>query len=115
MAASIELRKKGFEAEVFESLPQLGGILSWGIPGYRLDPKSVGKVINDIKKKGVVFKEKQKIGRQKKLSELMKDFDAVLLAIGEGKAKDSRACCTGTSSCKGLAQAGKALAARKRL
>ncbi len=88
MAASIELRKKGFEAEVFEALPQLGGILSWGIPGYRLDPKSVGKVINDIKKKGVVFKEKQKIGRQKKLSELMKDFDAVLLAIGEGKAKD---------------------------
>ncbi len=89
MAAAIELRKKGFETEVFEALPELGGILSWGIPGYRLDKKAVQQTIEELKKKGVVFKRKQKVGSEKKLSELVQDFDAVLLAIGEGKAKNT--------------------------
>ena len=87
MAAAIELRKKGFETEVFEALPELGGILSWGIPGYRLDKNAVQAMIGKMEKKGVVFRKGQKVGGEKKLPALAKEFDAVLLAIGEGKAK----------------------------
>jgi glutamate synthase (NADPH/NADH) small chain len=87
MAASIELRKKGHSVKVFEALPELGGILSWGIPGYRLDKRAVEGALKELRAKGVEFKAGQKIGTKKTLSELMKEFDAVLLAIGEGRAK----------------------------
>jgi len=87
MAAAIELRKKGLRAEVFEALPKLGGILSWGIPGYRLDCKAVDKLLEELKAKGIVFRRKERIGGKKKLSGLMEEFDGVLLAIGEGQAK----------------------------
>jgi len=87
MAAAIELRKKGFSVEVFEALPKLGGVLNWGIPEYRLPGKAVEKEIEAMKKKGIVFRPGCKVGEQKMLSELEKEFDAVLLAIGEGKAK----------------------------
>jgi len=87
LASAIELRKKGFSVTVFEALPNLGGMLNWGIPEYRLNKKCVENVIKEMKEKNIKFKEKQMIGREKKLTELMKKFDAVLLAIGEGKAK----------------------------
>ncbi len=87
MASAIELRKKGHKVKVFEALPELGGILSWGIPGYRLDKSSVKRVLKELKDKGVTLQTNQKIGEQKTLSKLIKEFDAVLLAIGEGKAK----------------------------
>jgi len=88
MAAALELNKKGFETEVFEALPQLGGILSWGIPGYRLGKENVEEVLKDLKKKKVKFRTKQKIGEKNTLGDLMKNFDAVLLAIGEGRARN---------------------------
>ncbi len=87
MAAALDLKKKGFYVEVFEALPKLGGILGWGIPEYRLNRHSVEKVVKDLKEKGIVFRKKERIGFEKKLNVLIKDFDAVLLAIGEGKAK----------------------------
>jgi len=87
LAGAIELRKKGFEIEVFEALPKLGGILNWGIPGYRLNKQCVGEVIKEAKEKGIKFEVKENVGESKTLSELMKEFDAVLLATGEGKAK----------------------------
>ena len=87
MAAAIELRKKGLSTTVFEALPKLGGILNWGIPEYRLGSKSVEKAIEEMGKKGIQFKPNEKIGENKKLSSLTQEFDAVLLATGEGKAK----------------------------
>ena len=87
MAAAIELRKKGFSVEVFEALPKLGGILSWGIPEYRLPSKAVEKILEEMKTRGIKFCEGCKIGEEKMLSDLNKEFDAVLLAIGEGKAR----------------------------
>jgi len=87
MAAAIELRKKGFGVEVFEALPKLGGILSWGIPEYRLPSKVVESVLKEMEKKGVKFAKGCKVGKDKMLSDLEKEFDAVLLAVGEGKAR----------------------------
>ncbi len=87
MAAAVELRKNGFSATVFEALPLLGGILSWGIPGYRLGKECVERVVKEMKENKVQFRAKEKVGEAKMLSSLMQDFDAVLLAIGEGKAK----------------------------
>ncbi len=87
LTGAIELRKKGFSVTVFEALPKLGGMLNWGIPEYRLNKKCVENVIKEMRKKNIVFKERQAVGREKKLKELLDQFDAVLLAIGEGKAK----------------------------
>jgi len=87
MAAAIGLREKGLNVTIFEEKKTLGGVLSWGIPGYRLGKKSVESKIKEMKEQGIEFREKEKIGAKKMLSELMHEFDAVLLAIGEGKAK----------------------------
>ncbi len=53
---AIELRKKGFNVTVFEALPKLGGILSWGIPGYRLNKKNVDKVASRTTKTKAGFR-----------------------------------------------------------
>lgn len=87
MAAAIGLRKRGLGVTVFEEMKTIGGVIRWGIPAYRLDKGKVQIKIREMEKNKVKFRKKEKIGEKKMLSELMKEFDAVLLAIGEGKAK----------------------------
>ncbi|HXZ94477.1 MAG TPA: FAD-dependent oxidoreductase, partial [Dehalococcoidia bacterium] len=72
------LAKEGYQVTVFESLPEIGGMLRVGIPRYRLPRKILDKEIADIKVMGVNFKTNSKI---KDISEL-KDYDAVFVGTG---------------------------------
>ena len=72
------LAKEGYQVTVFESLPEIGGMLRVGIPRYRLPRKILDKEIADIKVLGVDFKTGSKI---KDINEL-KNYDAVFVATG---------------------------------
>lgn len=80
LTAAYYLAKLGHEVEVFEKLPIAGGMLSAGIPAYRLPVNIIEEEINLIKEVGVIIHTNTKIESIEDLK--TKDYDAVLVAIG---------------------------------
>lgn len=87
LAAANDLVLAGCEVEVFESLPEPGGMLRVGIPSYRLPREILMTEIDVLKKLGVKIKTNTALGREVSLDGLRKDFDAVLVATGAHKSK----------------------------
>ncbi|MEM3061802.1 MAG: FAD-dependent oxidoreductase, partial [Candidatus Bathyarchaeia archaeon] len=81
-----DLAKLGHEVVIFESLHEPGGVLTYGIPEFRLPKRIVQAEINYIKKLGVTIKTDILIGRLYTIQELLKDegFDAVFIGTGAG-------------------------------
>ena len=84
LTAAADLAKLGHKVTVFESLHKAGGVLSYGIPEFRLPKEIVRQEVEYIKQLGVEFKPNYIIGRIKTLDELCDDFDAVFLGTGAG-------------------------------
>ena len=82
LTAAYFLRIYGHEATVYEAMPQMGGMLQYGVPEYRLPKKILQEEIGSIEKMGVIFKNNIKIGRDLTLDYLRKNFDAVIVAVG---------------------------------
>jgi glutamate synthase (NADPH/NADH) small chain len=84
LTAAADLAKLGYKVTVFESLHKTGGVLSYGIPEFRLPKEIVKQEVDYIKQLGVEFKPNYIIGRIKTLDELCDEFDAVFLGTGAG-------------------------------
>lgn len=80
-----DLIQMGHDVTVFEALHELGGVLIYGIPEFRL-PKSIVKAeIDSLSKLGVEFKTNEVIGLTDTVDELMQtEYDAVFIAVGAG-------------------------------
>ncbi len=80
-----DLIQMGHDVTVFEALHELGGVLIYGIPEFRL-PKSIVKAeIDSLSKLGVEFKTNEVIGLTDTVDELMQnDYDSVFIAVGAG-------------------------------
>ncbi|MBZ3936027.1 NADPH-dependent glutamate synthase [Methanimicrococcus blatticola] len=84
LTAAADLAKAGHKVTIFESLHLPGGVLTYGIPGFRL-PKSIVKAeIDDVLALGVELKTDYVIGRIKTLDEIAREYDAVFLGTGAG-------------------------------
>ena len=81
LTAAYYLRLKGHEVKVFEQRKQLGGMLRYGIPPYRLPDEWLDRDIDAIKATGVECEVNVSINKDK-FAELKKSYDAVYLAIG---------------------------------
>lgn len=77
-----ELRKKGFKVDVFEKEETFGGILTYGIPDFRLRKKYVEQIIEKLKKMGVNFEKNKQLGENLHITELKEKYDAIFLGIG---------------------------------
>lgn len=90
LTAAGELAKMGYHVTVFEALHELGGVLTYGIPEFRL-PKSgvVQKEIENIKKLGVEFVTNYVIGKTATIEDLLekKGFSSVFVGSGAGLPK----------------------------
>jgi glutamate synthase (NADPH/NADH) small chain len=85
LAASAELATLGYNVEVFESLHKLGGVLTYGIPGFRLPKNIVNGEIDRIKKLGVNFNTNVVIGKSMTVDDLLDEgYDAVFIGSGAG-------------------------------
>ena len=84
LTAAADLAKLGHKVTVFESLHKAGGVLSYGIPEFRLPKEIVRQEVEYIKQLGVEFKPNYIIGRIKTLDDLCDEFDAVFLGTGAG-------------------------------
>ena len=86
LSAAGDLVQKGHRVRVFEALHELGGVLVYGIPEFRL-PKSIVKgEVDNLRRMGVEFETNVVVGKSVTLDELMQQehFDAVFVATGAG-------------------------------
>ena len=88
LSAAAFLNRKGHSVVVFERDNNIGGILRYGIPDFKLEKKILDRRIDLLKQEGIEFKTGVKVGVDYKVEELKKDFDAVCLAIGSRVARD---------------------------
>lgn len=86
LTMAAEMARAGHGVVVFEALHELGGVLVYGIPEFRLPKEIVKKEIDYLKKLGVVFKTNHVIGKLFTVEELLNElkFDAVYIATGAG-------------------------------
>ncbi|MBD3204124.1 NADPH-dependent glutamate synthase [Candidatus Woesearchaeota archaeon] len=84
LTCAAELAKKGYVVVVYEALHKAGGVLSYGIPEFRLPKNIVEKEVDYIKSLGVKFRYNSLIGNLFSLEELRDEFDAVFIGTGAG-------------------------------
>lgn len=85
-----DLAKMGYQVKIFEALHELGGVLVYGIPEFRLPKDTVVKTeINNVKKLGVEIETNVIIGRTITIEQLFDEekFDAVFIGSGAGLPK----------------------------
>lgn len=80
-----EMAKKGYDVTVFEALHEIGGVLKYGIPEFRLPNKIVDVEIENLKKMGVKFITDCIIGKTISVEQLEDDgFKGIFIASGAG-------------------------------
>lgn len=80
-----ELIKKGYDVTVFEALHKAGGVLSYGIPEFRLPKDLVAREIETVEKLGVDIETNVIVGRSVTIDELMEQgYEAVFVGSGAG-------------------------------
>ena len=77
-----ELRKNGYQVTIFEKENDFGGILTYGIPDFRLSKKHVNEIIEMLQKLGVKFELGKELGKNLHIEDLKKEYDAIFLGIG---------------------------------
>lgn len=82
-----DLAKAGFDVTIFEVLHKAGGVLTYGIPEFRLPKAIVENQVKSLKKLGVVVRTNIPIGNAITLNELQKEYDAVFIGTGAGLPK----------------------------
>jgi len=82
LSAAYQLRRMGHAATIFDNHSELGGMMRYGIPGYRMPRDVLDGEIGRIINMGVEVKTETKIGTDVTMEQLEKDFDAVLFALG---------------------------------
>lgn len=84
LACAGDLAKKGYEVTVFEALHVAGGVLSYGIPEFRLPKSIVQKEIEGLKALGVKIQTNTIIGKTLSIDELMSEYGFESVFIGSG-------------------------------
>jgi NADPH-dependent glutamate synthase beta subunit-like oxidoreductase len=82
LAAAYQLRRRGHACTVFDDHAELGGMMMYGIPGYRTPRDMLKGEIQRILDMGVETRLNMRVGRDISIADLEKEFDAVLWAIG---------------------------------
>ena len=86
LACAGDLIQMGHKVHVFEALHELGGVLVYGIPEFRLPKEIVRHEIDVLRRRGVEFETNVVVGKTVTIDELMADegYDAVFIATGAG-------------------------------
>ncbi|MET0026833.1 MAG: NAD(P)-binding protein [Candidatus Thiodiazotropha sp.] len=88
MAAAFQLRKMGHAVTVFEKDPDLGGMMRYGIPNYRIPRDKLKSEIDRILDMGVETRTGVKVGVEVPVADIEKEYDAILWALGCQNGRD---------------------------
>jgi glutamate synthase (NADPH/NADH) small chain len=84
LAAAQQLNRKGHNVTIFEKDNALGGLLRYGIPNFKLNKNIIDRRLNQLLEEGIEFKPNTEVGKDISGKEIMKNYDAVCIAIGAG-------------------------------
>ena len=98
LAAAEQLRRKGYQVSVYDRYDRGGGLLVYGIPGFKLEKDIVERRIKYLEESGVTFHFSTDIGPDVSLNQLREEHDTVLIATGVYKARDVKLPGVGHSS-----------------
>ena len=87
LTVAADLQLLGYAVTIFEAFHETGGVLTYGIPEFRLPKSIVQFEINYLKEMGVRIELNQVIGKINTVDELLEHFDAVFIAVGAGLPK----------------------------
>jgi glutamate synthase (NADPH/NADH) small chain len=88
LAAAQQLARRGHTVTVFEKDDRPGGLLRYGIPDFKLDRALVDRRLEQLRGERIAFRCGVALGRDVSLAELQAGHDAVVLAVGAGRARD---------------------------
>ena len=88
LATADMLNRAGHTVTVYEKDEAPGGLLRFGIPDFKLNKTVIDRRVNILEEEGIEFKYNAHIGVEIKAKQLLKDYDAICLAIGAGKPRD---------------------------
>jgi glutamate synthase (NADPH/NADH) small chain len=87
LTAAEALRVKGYDVHVYDRHDRAGGLLTYGIPGFKLEKPVVMRRVERLREGGVHFHPNFAVGRDASLADLRARHDAVLIATGVYKAR----------------------------
>lgn len=82
LSCAYQLARRGYGVTVFEATGKAGGMLRWGIPGYRLPEGVLDAEVQKILDLGVDVRYGVKVGKDVTLDQLKADYDAIYVALG---------------------------------
>jgi len=87
MAAAEQLRRKGYQVTIYDRYDRVGGLLVYGIPGFKLEKDVVERRAKHLEDSGVKFVLNCNVGKDISFQDLRAKHDSVLIATGVYKAK----------------------------
>ena len=91
LAAADLLNRRGHSVTVFEREDKAGGLLRYGIPNMKLEKQIIDRKIKIMEEEGITFETNCNVGKEKKVSSIIKEFDRVILCCGASKPRDINA------------------------
>ena len=88
MAAAEQLRKAGYQVDVYDRYDRVGGLLVYGIPGFKLEKPVVERRAQLLRDAGVRFHLEFEVGKDASLEELRAKHDAILICTGVYKLRN---------------------------
>lgn len=88
LAAADTLNQRGYECHVYERDDRIGGLLMYGIPNMKIEKSVIDRRMYKMKAEGVHFHTNCNITTKRQAQALLKDYDAVILAVGAKQPRD---------------------------
>ena len=88
LSAAVTLRRRGWAVTVFEKNHDIGGLLRYGIPCFKLDKAVIDRRRKILEAEGIVFRTDTEVGVDVSADYLARTFDAVVVALGTPAARD---------------------------
>ena len=88
LAVADQLNHRGHNVTVYEKSDRIGGLLMYGIPNMKLEKRFVKRRTDLMTAEGVTFVTNADIGNNVSASDILKQYDAVVLCCGSGQARD---------------------------
>ncbi len=88
MAAAQQLARAGHDVHLYEKAQQIGGLMRYGIPNFKLDKKTVDRRVAQMQAEGVVLHTGVHVGKDLSVDDLARQYDAIAMAGGAEKPRD---------------------------
>jgi len=88
LAAAAQLNSAGHQVTVFERSDRIGGLLMYGIPNMKLEKTVVERRVQLLAEEGVEFLTGKEVGRDPTGTDLLSNFDAIVLSTGATRPRD---------------------------